>query len=254
MPKPRYDESNLGSIPIWLVEPHPLAACYLKGILLAERRFRLLSDDQVPGGLNQRSEPAFSCVIVVDGEVLGGGLDGCISSLRRRLPKGKILIVGPVMESTELCRLIMLGIRGLVTFENVNRLLTRAVSAIWQDSLWIPLLVLESFVGYAASLPERKQRSAAITPREKLILSSLAKKLSNKEIALELKISERTVKFHLENLFGKLGVHDRHSAVKVVHSRYIEELLNSTNLLAAPRAQRQTGGGPPDLPSLDLNH
>src|SRR5207247_8768833 len=40
-------------------------------------------------------------------------------------------------------------------------------------------------------------------------------RLGNKEIAKALKISESTVKFHLSNIFRKLGVRDRHSAAEV---------------------------------------
>lgn len=255
MPKLRHDESNLNPISVWLVEPHPLAASLLKNLLLAERRFRLLSDAQLSNDLDRRKATAIPCVVVIDGAVLGGCLDGFVSSLRERLPEGKILIVGPGMENAALCRLMMLGIRGFVPYENVSELLSRAVRAIWQGSLWIAPSVLESFVAYAASLAERKKGSAAITPRERIILNSLAENLSNKEIAVKLKISERTVKFHLENLFGKLGVHDRHSAIKIAHSRYIEEFLNSTNLLAGTEPTgRAPDWQPAKTPSLDLSH
>jgi DNA-binding NarL/FixJ family response regulator len=253
MPKFRLDESNLSLISVWLVEPHPLAASLLKNLLLAERRFTLLSDAQLSNDLDRRKATAIPCVVVIDGEVLGGCLHGFVSSLRERLPEGKILIVGPAMENAELCRLMMLGIRGFVPYENVAELLCRAVSAIWQGSLWITPLVLESFVAYAASLAERKKGSTAITPRERLILNSLAKNLSNKEIALELKISERTVKFHLENLFSKLGVHDRHSVIKITHSRYIEALLKSTDLVAGTKpAARAPGWQSAKIPFLHL--
>ncbi len=66
------------------------------------------------------------------------------------------------------------------------------------------------------------------TPHEKLVLDALAKKLSNKEIAEELNISERTVKFHLENIFSKVGVHDRHSVAKLVGSHHFAELLEAS--------------------------
>ena len=36
-------------------------------------------------------------------------------------------------------------------------------------------------------------------------------------------ISERTVRFHLSNIFMKIGVHDRHSAIDVIKSRNLLE-------------------------------
>jgi LuxR family maltose regulon positive regulatory protein len=49
--------------------------------------------------------------------------------------------------------------------------------------------------------------------------------MSNKEIASILKISEGTVKFHLSNLFTKLGVHDRQSAVELIAADTLGEAL-----------------------------
>jgi DNA-binding NarL/FixJ family response regulator len=52
-----------------------------------------------------------------------------------------------------------------------------------------------------------------LTPREREVLRSLAKGLSNKAIAHDLGISEHTVKFHVNAILGKLGVESRTEAV-----------------------------------------
>ncbi len=52
----------------------------------------------------------------------------------------------------------------------------------------------------------------ALTAREKEVLAKIAKGMSNKEIASELFISDKTVKNHLSNIFHKLHVNDRTSA------------------------------------------
>ena len=61
--------------------------------------------------------------------------------------------------------------------------------------------------------------SAALTPREGEILRLLAGGARNKEIAAQLWISERTVKFHLANLYQKLGVTTRTEAVHQARQR-----------------------------------
>ena len=54
-----------------------------------------------------------------------------------------------------------------------------------------------------------------LTPQEGIILSLLStRNLSNKEIGNRLRISERTVKFHLTNMFDKLGVRSRHALAR----------------------------------------
>ena len=52
-----------------------------------------------------------------------------------------------------------------------------------------------------------------LTDREQQVLQLLAEGLSNKEIAHRLRVSEHTVKFHVNAVMGKLGAHTRTEAV-----------------------------------------
>ncbi|MDH3231768.1 MAG: response regulator transcription factor [Alphaproteobacteria bacterium] len=54
---------------------------------------------------------------------------------------------------------------------------------------------------------------AGLTDREREILAALAEGMTNQQLANALKISLNTVKFHLKNLYGKLGVDNRAQAV-----------------------------------------
>jgi DNA-binding NarL/FixJ family response regulator len=72
----------------------------------------------------------------------------------------------------------------------------------------------------AASAVLRRVRGEApprdgpsLTPREKAVLEHLARGLANKQIAAQLGISERTVKFHVSSVFAKLGAANRTEAV-----------------------------------------
>jgi DNA-binding NarL/FixJ family response regulator len=53
---------------------------------------------------------------------------------------------------------------------------------------------------------------AQLTPRERDVLTMLARGLSNKRIAYELGLSEKTVKAHVGHVLAKLGVADRTQA------------------------------------------
>jgi DNA-binding NarL/FixJ family response regulator len=66
-----------------------------------------------------------------------------------------------------------------------------------------------------------------LTPREREVLQLVAMGAANKRIALELGMSEHTVKFHLASVFRKLGVTNRTQAA----ARYLDPL-------AAPSPER----------------
>jgi DNA-binding NarL/FixJ family response regulator len=57
-----------------------------------------------------------------------------------------------------------------------------------------------------------QRREPELSNREREVLALVARGLPNKRIALELSISEKTVKSHLSNLFERLGVTDRYQA------------------------------------------
>jgi two-component system nitrate/nitrite response regulator NarP len=59
---------------------------------------------------------------------------------------------------------------------------------------------------------------AQLTQRERNLMAALSRGLSNKALADELAISVNTVKFHLRNLFEKLGVTSRAQAIALYYS------------------------------------
>ena len=60
-----------------------------------------------------------------------------------------------------------------------------------------------------------------LTPREIQVLEAVAAGFSNKEVARRMFLSEGTVKTHLTNTFGKLGVRSRTAAVAKARARGI---------------------------------
>ena len=66
--------------------------------------------------------------------------------------------------------------------------------------------------GSALVAPE--EFAEPLTPREVQVLELLAEGLPNKAIAVRLRISDQTVKFHVSSISGKLGANNRTDAVR----------------------------------------
>lgn len=78
----------------------------------------------------------------------------------------------------------------------------------------------------------------ALTDREESVLALVAEGKSNAQIGAALGLSENTIKFHLKNLYSKLGVTNRTEAAAKFHQR---STSSEAVLRTAPRA---SGGGP----------
>lgn len=67
--------------------------------------------------------------------------------------------------------------------------------------------------------PQAPSGVESLTPREAEVLALLAEGLANKAIAQRLGISERTAKFHVESILGKLGAENRSEAIVIAARR-----------------------------------
>ncbi len=127
-------------------------------------------------------------------------------------PKSRILIVSDPLSETGAFSLLRLGVKGLLRYDEIDGQLKRAVEAVAQGGYWVPRAVLSRFVESLLDVAAEAKISTIpgrISQRERDVLDALLKNESNKEIATRLRISERTVKFHVSNLLTKYSVRRR---------------------------------------------
>lgn len=106
--------------------------------------------------------------------------------------------------------LLQEGIRGYGnTFMHIQHL-QQAISMIEQGEIWLYPQFIQQLIKSTLQRQLQKQEILdQLTDREQEIALYVAQGLTNKEIASELDITERTVKAHISSLFEKIGIHDR---------------------------------------------
>ena len=153
-------------------------------------------------------------ILAIDEKVLTPGSRLSMRSLRIRFSEAKLLILATVPPRGEQCQLLR-GIDGFVLYSEAKGKLVPALRALCGGHAWFPREVLEHLARLA---PQAGEKKLPLTSREAEVIRLIGEGLSNKEIGTRLGIVEKTVKFHASNIFGKLGVHDRNTAVEVAHS------------------------------------
>ncbi|HMD01695.1 MAG TPA: response regulator transcription factor [Candidatus Baltobacteraceae bacterium] len=106
------------------------------------------------------------------------------------------------------------GALGYVLKGTPSEELVRAVRTVFAGKSHLSGSVAEQAVSAL-----RAPRRLRITEREREILRLLADGLSNRAIAERLQISERTVKFHVSEILGRLGAENRAQAVALAQQR-----------------------------------
>jgi DNA-binding NarL/FixJ family response regulator len=146
-------------------------------------------------------------------------LDGveAMRELRRRLPGTRVVVLTSNADDTRLLAAIQAGAAGYLLKTVQPQELARAVRAAHAgEALLDPSVaarLVEAIAAPAGSpAPAPADRADQLTPREREVLELIGAGRSNKRIALELGVSEKTVKTHVGHVLAKLGVADRTSA------------------------------------------
>lgn len=149
-------------------------------------------------------------------------MDGltAIEQLRETHPEVAVIILTTYNEDEMMLRGLQLGARGYLLKDTERETLLNTIRAAARgESLFKPDVVQRALSVQSASPPSIQKKppadSVQLTPRELEVLQAAAAGEHNKEIALRLNISARTVKAHLTSVYNKLGIDSRAAAIAI---------------------------------------
>ena len=191
-------------IAVLLIENQPLTRLGIRGVLEAEADIALMFEtDNAADGfrLFREKNP--------DVTILGLRFpDSCaiddLGGYFAERPKAKIIVLADHAGDAEISKALKKGAVGYICKDVSPSELVTAIRTVAAGRKYIPdeiAQVLSEHIG----LEE-------LTRTEADVLGKIVGGMSNKEIAFALDISENTVKAHVQNIFGKIGVSDRTSA------------------------------------------
>lgn len=150
------------------------------------------------------------CVLLVDFESVAS-VDRP-DDFAQKLGFGRIIpVLVLVEEQTQeaIESMLRMGLMGFLRTDSPPWQIRRAVQAIVNGEVWAPRKLLSRVFQESLAAGSRDK----LTARELEILAFVTQGYSNKETASSLCISRETVRWHIRTLYGKLGIHDRQSAV-----------------------------------------
>jgi DNA-binding NarL/FixJ family response regulator len=152
-------------------------------------------------------------VVLMDLRMQGMNGVEAITRIRSEFSNARIVVLTTFDGDEDIYRALQAGARGYLLKGMDSDELLDAIRAVYAGKSRIPASVAER-------LAERMS-GPALTDRETEVLRLIVGGNSNKEIATALFISEATVKTHVNNLLGKLGVSDRTQAATTALQRGI---------------------------------
>lgn len=198
-------------IRVAVVDDHPVVRAGLVAILVQSSSCEVVAEAGSSAEAVQRFPEARPDVVLVDLKLPDSTGMTLVDRLCRLLPDAKLVVITAYEEPGLVREALRLGARGYLIKDSSAEALVAAVRSVWTGQQVVdPAL--------AGRVAELDAAPGSLTARQQEVLQLLAEGRTNKEIARALKVSDDTVKFHLKNLFERLGVDNRTEAA-VVASR-----------------------------------
>jgi DNA-binding NarL/FixJ family response regulator len=145
------------------------------------------------------------------------GMDGitCLELLRKQYPEVKVVMLSAFSDRDQVETALARGASAYIA-KTVNPMdLPSALRQVFEGTVYHAIAIGEADHGGDVE--------TELTDRELTVLRALARGLSNKAIGREFWVTEQTVKFHLGNIYRKLGVPNRAAAVHYAHQHGLVE-------------------------------
>jgi DNA-binding NarL/FixJ family response regulator len=192
------------SITVLLVEDHFLARIALRSVLAGHSQICVIGeagDGEQGLAMYRTLRPD---VMLLDLRLPGTSGFEVLTRLRREFADARVVVLSNYQGSEDVYRAVRSGAAGYLTKDASGQELIDAITTVHRDLRYLPRTALDR-------LAERTSVTD-LTPRETEVLTCITQGRSNREIAEQLHISEKTVRIHVSAVLEKMGARDRTQA------------------------------------------
>jgi DNA-binding NarL/FixJ family response regulator len=164
----------------------------------------------ITGGLAEMLARTTLEFLVIDMHSSSGGL-AILDTIRRARPSLRLIVIGPEGNDELVLESIIAGARAYLDLTADIAMVRQAIEVVTGGSIWAPRRLLSKLIDRLLKVPDSSLTNAAprLTAREREVLDLILQARSNREIARQLGIEERTVKAHVGRLMRKTGADNR---------------------------------------------
>ena len=214
------EEDATGRISVLVVDDHPVLRFGVVSLLENEPDFDVIGAAENCAEAGRLADAHDPDIVLLDRERdESEGVDA--PSRRSDQGAAKIIIFTAHKDDERILQAVRIGISGYVMKGAPNGRLCEAIRIVARGGMYLDPAVAPKVTALLSGRDRREPVFAVLSERETTVLNSIATGKRNKQIAAELFISERTVKFHASSIFSKLGATNRTEAVKIAVAHHL---------------------------------
>jgi two-component system response regulator DevR len=221
------------SIKIFLLDDHEIVRAGLRSVLEAEDGFVVVGEASTAAEALVRIPPTHPHVAILDVRLAdGSGIDVC-RDIRSHDPEIACIMLTSYADDEALFAAVMAGAAGYILKQVGGSSLVDSIRQVAAGQSLLDPALVKRVVERLHVGPVEDPLLAGLTPQERRILDLVAEGQTNRQIANELFLAEKTVKNYVSNLLAKLGMERRTQAASYA-TRVAER--------AAQERRRDAGG------------
>jgi two-component system, NarL family, response regulator LiaR len=197
-------------ITVLIADDHPVVRQGLRTFLDLQEDVEVVAEAADGEEAVARAAELVPDVVVLD--LVMPKVDGieAIRRIRDASPSTRVLVLTSFLEDEKVLPAVKAGAAGYLLKDAEPSELANAIRTVTRGEALLHPTVAAKVVRELAA--RDRSPAAELTDRELEVLRLLARGLANKAIALELQVSEKTVKTHVSNILAKLHLADRTQA------------------------------------------
>ena len=207
---PATGQLNSEPIRVGVVAGEPIRLEGLTSVFEREPEFGQSALSPVIGTLDELMANCDLGYLMIDMNASARGMQ-TIRDIRRQRPALRLIVIGPAGNDALVIDSIIGGARAYLDLTAGPRVVREAIEVVVSGSIWAPRRLLSRLIDRLLQSAEGTAPHAGphLTNRERQVMDLILLARSNREIARELGIEERTVKAHVGRLMRKTGAENR---------------------------------------------
>lgn len=214
-------------IRILVADDHPVVRDGLVAMLSTLPDFSVVGEASTGTEVVQKAALLKPDVVLLDLEMPDMNGVEALQQMRAERPDVQVLVFTAFDSDELIVRAVQAGAQGYLLKGAPRHEIFQAIRVVSAGGSLLQPMVASRLM-QRMSKADDQPSVEPLTDREMQVLGLLAQGKSNKEIAAALSISERTVKFHVSSIMGKLGAGNRTEAVTVAAHRGLVKLTDSS--------------------------
>ena len=201
-------------ITVLFVDDHELVIAGIRSVLRLVPEIRMVGQAQTAAGAVREAQRLRPDVVLLDIRLPdGSGIDACRDILST-CPQTKVVFLSSYADDETVRAAVLSGAQGYVLKDIRTESLVNTIRSVAAGHTLLDPIITKTTLVWLQSLSAQRATSSSsrLSPQEERILPQLAGGKTNKEIAATMKLSEKTVKNYLANIFDKLGMTRRSQA------------------------------------------